>query len=323
MTYPARTTTTFYVWQTSYAQTNTDLGGTNEMTETFIVEKRGGTTSNHTEIQFDRNDFYLMAAEAVTPDIGQLYAIWNPDAEDTRSWHKYARCRGFTIAPLPDGRASVSISWSTYYTANPDSVLSEPSVPFQILPGSIEAIAGTREMELYRTNWTTQPSATVDTSAADIGGTAVAFGRRGLPFVVAQTKIRVRLVRDATRAYQSMEECMTYLGNNMVGARNSTAAFGYGIGSLVCLGFNMIKMENEFYEVIAEFMFDFYSDHEQIPTFDAQGEPILNASNNVTDVRWTRITRPTFDFNEFFYDTLTPTVINTNQKAHVLKGFWI
>lgn len=323
MTYPARTTTNFRVWQTSYAQTNTDLGGMNEMTETFIIEKVGGTTSNHTEVQFDRDDYYLMAAQAVTPDIGQLYAVWNPDAEDTRSWHKYARCRGFAISPLPDGRASLNVSWSTYYTANPDSVLSEPSVPFVVLPGSIEAVAGTRQMELYRTGWSTQPLGTFDDSGADMGGTAVAFGRRGIPMEVAQTKLRVRLVKDSTRADADMESCIEYFGNNMVGTRNSAYAFGFTTGRLVCLGFNVVKMENEFYEIIAEFMFDKFNEHQQVPTFDAQGEPIVNNTNNVTDVRWKRVARDSFDFNEIFYVSLSPTVINTDQKAHVLKGYWI
>jgi hypothetical protein len=328
MPYPAKDTTSFYVWQPSITQTNTDMGSLNEITETFIVEKKGSTTSQHTEVQFDRADFLLLAQEAVTPDIGQYYGIWNPTAVNTGSWHEYARCRGFAIAPLPDGRASITTSWATQYTANPSSVTAED--PIILLPGSIESQSGTRVMELYRTGWTTPPTATVDKSSANIGGTAAAKGRKGIPVEVAQTKIRLRLVKDCTQIGADMENVIIYFTLGMVGKRHSATAgapfLGFPTQALSCTGINIVKLEGEFYEMVFDFLFDQFYEHEQVPEFNNYGEPALaSGGTELADVRWNRMAKDTFDFNEaFFVELNNPgTVISTDQQAHVLKGYWI
>lgn len=327
MTYPAKTTTNFYVWQPSQTQICTDLGGQNELTETFIVEKIGSTTSVHTEIQFDRGDFLLMVDEVVLPDIGMLYGTWNPQANLTGSWHEYARCRGYNITPLPDGRVQIVTQWSTQYTADPASVIAH--TPVVILPASIEAQSGTRTMELYRTNWTTGPLATVDKSASDIGGTATAIGRKGIPIEVPMMKIRVRLVKDASVAGAEMDTAIIYFALNMVGARHKDAVgaldfLGFPTGALWCEGINIVKLEGEFYEVIADFVFDKYYEHEQVPEFDAAGEPALdNTGTNLADVRWDRLARDDYDFNEIFYATLSPSwTVDQKQKDFCLKGYW-
>jgi hypothetical protein len=324
MTYPAKTTANFYVWQPTQSQTCTDLGGQNEITETFIVEKIGSTTSNHTEIQFDRGDFKLMVDEVILPDIGAVYGVWNPLATDTKSWHYYARCRGYTISPLPDGRVQIVTQWATQYTADPATVVL--GLPEVILPASIESQSGTRAMELYRTNWTTGPLATVDKSASDIGGTATAKGRKGIPTEVPMMKIRVRAVKDATLT--DITEAIVFFALNMVGCRHKDAVssadfLGFPTEALWCEGINIVKMEGEFYEIIADFVFDKYYEHEQVPEFDNAGEPALdNTGTNLADVRWDRIHRDTYDFNEIFYHSLSPLVIDQYQKDFALKGYW-
>ena len=324
MPYPAKTTTNFYVWNPQITQVHTDLGGQNELTETFIVEKRGSTTSSHTEIKFDRADFLLLVDQVVLPDIGMSYNTWNPQATNTGSWHKYARCRGYNLTPLPDGRLQVVTAWSTYYTANPTSVVAH--TPFVMLPSSIESQSGTRITELFRTGWTTPPLATVDVSVSDIGGTSTQ-NTKGTPSNVSVTKVRLRLIKDAT--VEDMGGALIYFTLNMVGARHkdpvSASAFlGFPTGALYCEGINMVKLEGEFYEVIADFVYDQYYEHDQLPLIDPEGDPIPNAAgNNWQDVRWSRVERPDFDFNEIFYNTLSPVVKNTNTQAHVEKGYWI
>lgn len=319
MTYPAKTTTNFYVWQPTISQVHTDLGGQNEISETFVVEKKGSTTSTHTEVQFDRADFKLMVDDVVLPDIGMLYGTWNPDATNTKSWHQYARCRGYTITPLPDGRVQVVTQWSTQYTANPASVVA--GTPFMILPCSIEMSTQTRVTELYRQNYTTQPLANVDKSASDIGGTATAK-KAGIPIEVNQNRIRVRIVKDAT--VEDMDVALFYFANAMIGKKNDATFLGYGAEELVCQGVTAIKLEGEFYEMTWDLLYDEFYEHDQVPEFDNQGAPVLDATGtNFADVRWNRKDRDDFDFEEIFFDTLAPTVKNTDMLAHIEKGYWV
>lgn len=313
------------MWQPTQSQICTDIGGQNEITETFIVEKKGSTTSAHTEIQFDRADFLLMVDEVILPDIGMQYGVWNPLATDTGSWHYFARCRGYTISPLPDGRVQIVTQWTTQYTADPTSVVTH--LPEVILPASVEAQSGTRTMELYRTNWTTGPLATVDKSTSDIGGTATAIGRKGIPTEVPMMKIRVRLVKDATLT--DITAAVVYFAVNMVGCRHRDSVgsldfLGFPTNALWCEGINIVKMEGEFFEIIGDFVYDKYYEHDQVPEFDASGEPALDTATgtNLKDVRWDRLARDEFDFNEIFFKSLGPFVVDQYQKDFALKGYW-
>ena len=266
-----------------------------------------------------------MVDEAILPDIGMVYGTWNTSATATGSWHEWARCRGYTINPLPDGRVQVVTQWTTQYTAVPDSVVAH--LPEVILPASVEAQSGSRTMELYRTGWTTGALATVDKSGSDIGGTATAKGRKGIPVEVPQMKIRVRLVKDATLT--DITAAIVYFSLNMVGARHkdpvgSLDFLGFPTGALWCEGINIVKLEGEFFEVIADFVFDKYYEHEQVPEFDAAGEPALDSTGtNLIDVRWDRLERDEFDFNEIFFHSLSPWVVDQDQKDFALKGYWL
>jgi len=322
MATPLLTTTDYNCYFQSRTSSTAELNNTNEIVETWIIEKKNNPVVGVSPIADPETDQYQdMVTQGAIPFIGQEYYAWNVNS--TLGWSAVMRCRSHEFTTLSNGRVQVIIRFSSMYQVDP-STWGTASIEYH-LPVSVEYVAKTRDILLFRRDWTSPPLATLDQSPSDIGGTASILGSvEGVPAVVPQVGVRLRVVHDATDAEMSGVALVFAL---MIGTRNETIFLGFPIQSLVFEGFNIAKLEGEFYEIVFDFVFDRYYEHSQVPQTDPDGEPTLNnTGTELADVRWQRIHRDTAEFNECFfrnYTELLAGTIFTAQRDIAEKGYWV
>lgn len=222
-------------------------------------------------------------SESALPKIGQLLG--------GAHLLQFMRCRGYQVgATASEGKGAgvtISVTFDTMYAQNRDDVSRYD------LASSWEYNAVTRMVPIYRRSWTGGPPAGLDESAADIGGSALLGGEASRAQIVTQVRARLRFVQDATAV--SMVNGAVQLAS-YAGTSNSALFSGFPARTLVCEGVNVGKLDNEYYQVIFDFLYDPWFHHEQYPTLDADGKVKLT-SGAPTEVKWKRQTRTTVDFN--------------------------
>jgi hypothetical protein len=223
------------------------------------------------------------------------------------SWEQFAVCRSYTLSQVSGKLIKVSMHFSTMYFVDPTS---SSTLRYQ-LPAMSEYTARQRTSKIYRNGWSVSPPTGADISA-DIGGTNMVGGSTAVDTMVPQISIRVRATQDSSAT--SMLQATTLA--NYMGKLNSVAFMGAPIGTILCEGVSVSKTGagTEYYEVIFEFLYDFWAHHEQVPTCEPTGRP-LQGSTGPSEVKWKRMTRSTADFNAIYSgDAVLKNLIE--------KGYW-
>lgn len=330
MSAPEISTESFNAYLISRAISDNDMNVMNQFVETWVIEKKPFTVyaGLHDIVLPECSHYQLMITEGVIPAVGSLYADWCT----ARGWcgdgtfTGVSRCRSNNFSTMSDGRINVITRWSTYYQVDPKDMV---NLIYQ-LPCSIEFQGGSREILLYRIgSGMTSPSYSLDKSTTDIGGdAAIPGGKTGMPSFVPMTKIRMRVIKDATIV--SIADVAAHIGT-FIGMRNEEPFLGFGTKTVVFDNFTITGLEGEFYEIVFHFTFDRYYEHSQVPVMDFDGQPRTISSGspaavNIEDVRWQRVTRDEKDFNHFFFDTYAQLIIGTiftAQQAIAEKGYWV
>ena len=226
-----------------------------------------------------------------------------------QSWEQFAVCRSYTLSQVSGKLVKISMHFSTLYFVDPTS---SGTLKYQ-LPAMSEYTARQRTTKVYRTAWSVVPP-TGSNASADIGGTNVVGGSTAIDMLVPQVSIRVRATQDSS--VTSMLQATTLA--NYMGKLNSAAFFGAAIGTVLCEGVTVSKTGagTEYYEVIFEFLYDFWAHHEQVPTCTPDGRP-TQGSTGPSEVKWKRVGRDTADFNDI-YGSPADAVL----KNLIEKGYW-
>jgi len=224
------------------------------------------------------------------------------------SWEQFCNCRSYTLSQVSGKLIKVSMHFSTLYFVDPTST---GTIKYQ-LPAMSEYTARQRTTKVYRTGWSTVPPPTLNISASEIGGTNVVGGSTAIDMLVPQISIRVRATQDSS--VTSMLQATTLA--NYMGKLNSVAFMGAPIGTVLCEGVSVSKTGagTEYYEVIFEFLYDFWAHHEQVPTCEPSGRPLLGSTGPST-VYWKRVARDSADFNLIYSGDVV-------LKNLIEKGYW-
>ena len=163
--------------------------------------------------------------------------------------------------------------------------------PGLFLPCQVVPVMRTRSAKTLRDNpGMTGPNASNDRSTADIGGIA-----KKTDIDVCQVGMRLRMIIDAES--QSIDTT-TGVILAYVGKRNSGAFLGYGARNLVCTTGALNHLEDEYWEVVLEYLFDQYFHQSQEAQLASDGKPLMSGSPaNYADVRWVRASRDEVNFN--------------------------
>lgn len=317
MAVPLKTTTSFNCYLQSQRVSTGDVGSSNEIIEVWIISPKEASSIVRPESQMHRT----LMAENAAPQIGEYYADWwtaFPSIVLAGNWQGEARCRSHEFVTLVDGNVQATYRFQTFWQKRPGDAYTALHLPTAVDVGS-----STRTMALFRRNWTTPPIANIDKSGSDIGGDAAILGSKE-PYdtVVSQARLRVRLVEDAE--ILPIDGVATFMAL-AVGKRNSDVFLGFPAQSLVLESFAINKLEGEFYEFTFDAVFDRYYEHDQVPEFDTDGLPKMNSTGTeLSDVRWQRVERDTFDFNTLFSYTDTDFGVNLDaiRQEMAEKGYW-
>jgi len=223
------------------------------------------------------------------------------------SWEQFAVCRSYSISQVSGKLIKISMHFSTMYFVDPTS---SGTLRYQ-LPAMSEYTARQRTTKVYRTGWSVVPPPASNASA-DIGGTNVVGGSTAIDMLVPQISIRVRATQDSS--VTSMLQATTLTA--YMGKLNSVIFMGAPIGTVLCEGVSVSKTGagTEYYEVIFEFLYDFWAHHEQVPTCEPTGRP-LQGSTGPSEVKWKRVGRDSANFNVIYAgDTVLQNLIE--------KGYW-
>lgn len=212
------------------------------------------------------------------------------------------------IQSAPGGDVIVRNRWSGYVKGivssgvNPNTT--NIAAKKRVEQAIIEVSVGRREAVIWRRNWSTNPPDNLDITTTDIGGTAVRkYSLDGRPQDVTQTRIRVRIVKNAQKISKTS---IVGVLQDLVGTRNSVTFMGYTPGQLWCDAFQLSQLDGPFYEIVFDFIYDEWFEHSQEPELDPDGKPSLDATGtNYADVRWVRMQRDSKDFNQIYFNTFS------------------
>ena len=242
-----------------------------------------------------------------------------------------ARCEGYQISTDSRGDVIMTVRFGTYYRVKYTNYWGPqynylPADEEKLLPAQVEVSGGRREMMMYRRNWTIPPSATVDKTPADIGGDpAIVGGEKGIPIDVPQARVRLRIIKDTYTCAMNEIIPQVILAQ---GKRNETQFLDFPAQTLVLENVQVVKLEGSYYELVFDFVWDKYYECSQVPEYDIDGKVKMdNNGVNLADVRWMRIERDLYEFNDFFFRTFSDFNAATpiqwdEQKEYAQKGYW-
>jgi len=244
-------------------------------------------------------DWAGLESESVIATVDQAYT-------NGGTWHAFARCRSVNITKESGTQLRVVMQFNSVATYREGILL---------FPAYTTYSTRARQLELYRREWTTNPSDVLTT--ADIGGINTAPGGDPMIGEIAQVLIRANLTINA-----SSVGVVSYVAplRDLVGKVNSASFYGFGAGTVVCEGFavNPVAGMTEIHDVTVDFVYDPYFHAVQVPDREADGRPVLNgagvANPGAKVVKWTRQSRATADFNTIFADA--------NIKTLAQNGWW-
>ena len=291
-------TTTFRYPKVAATQRLGQLGDEHVIGQTLLVERKDGAAIDPITMT------ELMIDEGVIPVVNEVYST---SSITGFSWQQFARFRGYEMEPIEARKLRVNLRWSTLYTPNPTST----TTLTYSLPSSTEYNTVVRSASLYRTSWTTNPPASSNATASDIGGTSVGGFTFGQTMEVPQTRIRMRFTLDASAT--SMLSNATKL-SSYIGTMNNASFAGCAAYTLICEGVNVVKTFGEYYEVVFDFLYDPWYHHSQVATVAADGRPDRNGAD-LAEVKWKRLPRTLTDFNNIYGGDVP-------LKTMTEKGWW-
>ena len=298
---------TFFRWKQSQQLSLSDYGGQHEIIESYLIAKTVTATGIESLIDFNGADLTAMQTAGVVPYMGGTYGSdWAGTSNVSTNKH---RCRSIEFEIMPANKTKCTIHWTSYWSNVPGDVSK------QLLPASIELQSSLRTMTRYRHDVSVAPPATLDVSAADIGGSAVALFGIFATTTVPQVRIRIRLIRDAlVNDVNSISTAILAISNT----KNSDTFFGYTAGQLLCDGASMIHLGGNYYEVIFELLADSYFRHEQVPKYNNDGTVDMTA-DNATEVKWKRQKHESSAFSAIWFGDsgAAPSLAYITQK-----GYW-
>ena len=325
------TTTTYESFFKNSSESQADCG-LSTITQTYIVRRLDDEVVN-----YNGDDLNLMMDEGIIPYPGDLYGVWDPSSL-RGTWQALARCRTHSFETIDaKGRCAVTITWSTQAYVDPSTIVThgeaipDPNPIVRILPASMELSTQLRTSRIYRKGWSVgvplvdgTTNMPVNESTSDIGGTSTRDIKNGLEIPVTQTRLRLRIMRDATvdRMADQWDVLKDYVGK--IHARTATGAaidpfLGFPAGSLVCDSVAMTKIDGtEYYEIVMDFLWDEFAHHDQSPTLEAWGDIKMSgtgATLKADEVKWERKPFSGVDFNNLL--AAEPELL-----AYIERGYW-
>lgn len=308
-------TTSFERYFIDFSGTYNELDGSSTIIEAYAIKKKsdpaGPVIAPGAVIGWDSSDYALMVTEGVIPVVGQDRLSWNaPTYPPCDFPQETMRCRSVDIQSMKTGDIRVVINWQTMYSVKPSSV-GTATVVWE-LPSSTEWQGATRTMKAWRRTWATNPPPTSDSTAGDIAGFNYNGKIEGVDIQVPQIRVRMKFTLDAsvTPMITQYQQVVDYIGKI-----NSDVFLDFPVGSLVCEGITMGKVQHEYYELIFEFLFDSFYHHSQVPKTEFDGQIEEDSLGNAKTVKWERQTRATAPFNNIWAG-------NTELQALVENGYW-
>jgi hypothetical protein len=237
----------------------------------------------------------------VLPNIGDAYTI--PGGTGTK-WVETALLRSINWAKSSIG-LNATLEYTTRYfqtnasgdargLAKTEEVFANATnlAAGLFLPAQVVPVMRTRSAKLLRDNpGMTGPPVASDKSGADIGGIA-----KQCDTDVCQVGMRLRIIIDSES--QSIDATTGVL-QQYVGKRNLNAFLGYGAQNLVCTSASLNHLEDEYWEVVLEYLFDQYYHHSQEAQRGTDGRPLMSGTN-FANVQWVRANRSEVDFNDIW-----------------------
>lgn len=310
-------TATYNRYLTNSSTTTSDIDGTTTCVLVYTIERKDKTV-----IDYNGADYDLMITEGVLPNIGKDMLSWSGSS---RGPQETARLREIEFSSNKVGNCTATCRFTTLYATHPKTIDPAHTQPtgnapaaYFHLPSNVEYSASLRSMRTWRRTWATTPAslAAVDISPSDIAGFAASGGQQGMITEVPQVRIRMRFVLDATvtKMVDQYAQISAYIGK-----KNSVAFLNFPVGSVICEGITMGHLQQEYYEIILDFLYDDYYHFEQVPDYMSDGTLDINSLGNARTVKWVRTTRSTADFN-LIYGTAGPAA--TWLKNQVERGYW-
>jgi hypothetical protein len=165
-------------------------------------------------------------------------------------------------------------------------------------------------MKLYRDDPGVTPvDENIDLSSTDINGVP-----KNKDMQVRQVGVRLRMYIDSTSTdIVTLDTTLqAYLGT-----KNNDDFLGYSPGKLVCEGASINHLENEFYELVIDYLYDELYHNSQVPQLGTDGRPKMNGSN-YADVRWARDARSGVAYNDLW----ASGALGESYKYQAYKGVW-
>ena len=297
-----------------------DLDGNNEVLVTLIVEKIDPISGNTLTIDPWGNDHPWLISEGIIPHIGMTLEQWYTLTFAEYQWEGLARLRDYTFEPASGGSLIVNLRFTTYYVPQVDPDPQGQNLTL-LLPASIEMTTTNRSMSMWRSGTTlTPPSPTLDSVAIIAGNTlSSTTGMLGAAVDVPQMRIRIRIMQDTATDNSTFVDQMDNL-KTYIGKRNDATFLGFDRGEIYCEGMSMQRIEHNFYEVVFDFIYDFYYEHSQFPVIEGDGQPKMEEDPlqagvyRVRELYWRRVTREYIDF--------TNILPYAELQTYVETGWW-
>lgn len=259
----------------------------------------------------------LTESGSVLPAIGDPYVFTGGTG---KTWMESCLLRSISWDFGRGQGADAKLNWSTRYfwskdakgmtAANEDPSAATTLSEGLFLPCMVLPIFQSRNVRKYRDgSGMTSPSNTLDISTGDIGGSA-----KVLDVDVKQIGFKLRMYIDSNSLgiVDVTDIVVQYLGR-----KNSQPFLGHIVGSLVCTGAALNHLENEFFELVIEYLYDEDYHQTQTPTLDTDGRPKMNGTA-YAEILWARPARPAVDFNDIW----PSGNLGESQKYQAFMGRW-
>ena len=334
-------TTTYETWFKGFQITQSDFGPT-EIVAQYLVRRLDDGVVNYAG-----DDGNRMIVEGAHPVIGDLYVDEDP-ASAFGTTAQLARCRAIQYQTADTiGRCLITCTFSCQAMVDPKTIVAfgqtvpNPNPIKVYLPASMDFQTSFRSTRIWRTDPTTAPlgvdatNRPINISSGDIGGTSVKNVAEGQEVEVAQTIIRVRILRDASlykmedqwsgittpTTIVGIKEYVGKLhGNTPTGTGAVNPFFKFEKGTIQCRSVSMTKLEgSEYYEVNMEFVWDEYNFCDQQPELNPDGSikmTTLGGTLKAESVYWVRKPFKGINFNNLFAND--PGLYDI-----VARGYWV
>jgi hypothetical protein len=282
------TTASYNMYEVLGGLVVTGIDAQSSITATLIIERIDG---NAIDWPYEHNQ---MITEGAMPSVDDSFP-----AGTGNTIEPFMLLRSVQMTVLPSGKMSALCTYSTRFTwlRGAKNEAGGSVSDLALMAPSVQNNAKHRTIQTYRRGWATQPPSTLDTTAADIGGSELSSGDKGAPVEVRQIQVRLRLLVDCVGT--SLTAMQTNVASYF-GRRNSDTFLGYAAQTLVCEGASINHVDNEYYEINVEYCYDEWYEHAQVVELDIDGKPKRSPGGALLRVDWKRPNRSTATFNSIW-----------------------